>query len=267
MPTLEEIKAKQQSTWSSGDFGITAATVAMVGDLLCEGIDLAPGKRVLDVATGSGTTALAAARRFCEVTGIDYVPALLERARRRAEAESLSVTFTEGDAEDIPFPDESFDVVLSTLGTMFAPNQERAAAELLRVCRSGGQIGLLNWTPTGFLGELFTLLGRYVPPPVELKPAALWGTEERVRELFGESVSSIGFKTGTYPFRFPSASFYVDYMRRTYGPTFKAFEALPAEKQVALERDIAALVERYNRATDGTAIFESGYLIVDARKA
>lgn len=266
MPTLTEIKDKQQLTWSSGDYGKVAWITQPLGDVLCEAVDLRPGSTVLDVATGTGHVALAAARRFCEAIGIDYVPALLEVGRRRAAAEELIVTFAEGDAEEIPFPDASFDYVLSTIGVMFAPNQEQAAAELVRVCRPGGTIGVLSWKPSGYLGELFKLIARYVPPPSDLKPAALWGTEERVRELFGERVTSLAFKDGLHAHRFRSVQHYVDFFLTYYGPTLKVGEALDPERRAAFAGDIAALVDRFNRAPNGVAIWEVDYLIAIATK-
>ena len=191
MPDLAAIKARQQQTWATGDFAVVGSLITIVSEQLCEAVDLRAGWVVLDVATGSGNTALAAARRFCEVTGVDFVPALLERGRERAAAERLPVTFLEGDAEALPFPDAAFDAVLSTFGVMFAPNQERAAAELLRVCRPGGKIGLANWTPDGLAAEHFRTVGRHVPPPPGLPPPTRWGTEAGLRELFGDRISAL----------------------------------------------------------------------------
>lgn len=185
MPTLEEIKQRQQVAWSSGDYGKIAWITVPLADILCEAVDLHSGSKVLDVATGTGHVALAAARRFCEVTGVDYVPALLEHGRSRAKAEGLEIDFMEGDAESLPLPDGSFDYVLSTIGAMFAPDQPKVASELARVCKPGGTIGMINWQPDGFVGELFKLIGKHVPP-AELKPAALWGTQARVTELFAD---------------------------------------------------------------------------------
>jgi ubiquinone/menaquinone biosynthesis C-methylase UbiE len=266
MSILTEIKQRQQKTWSAGNYGLVAGIVSPLGDVLCEAIDLKPGSSVLDVACGTGNAALAAARRFCNVTGIDYVPALLEQARRRAEVEGLTISLREGDAEDIPFPGDCFDVVLSTLGSMFAPNQEKAAEELLRVCRGGGTIGMINWTPEGFLGGLFRTIAKHVPPTAGLKSPMLWGTEDRVRELFRESVSSLSFARGSIAFRFRSAVQYVEFFRTYYGPTLKAFEALAPMAQDALAQDILSLVEEHNRATDGTAVWPVEYLIVMAKK-
>lgn len=266
MPTLSEIKEKQRTIWGSGDYSKVAWLTQPLGDVLCEAVDLRPGRRVLDVATGTGHVALAAARRFCETTGIDYVPKLLEHARLRALSEGLEVTFSEGDAENIPFADATFDYVLSTVGAMFAPDQEKVATQLLRVCRPGGTIGMINWKPDGYLGELFKLIARYVPPPPNLKPAALWGTEERVRELLGGAASSLGFTTGNLTNRYRSPAHYADFFLTHYGPTLKAFETLDVERRTAFRDDIAALVTRYSRTTDGTAIFDSECLLVIAQK-
>lgn len=266
MPTLAEIKQKQQMIWSSGDYSKVAWLTQPLGDILCEAVDLRPGRTVLDVATGTGHVALAAARRFGEATGIDYVPQLLEHARRRAAVEDLVVTFVEGDAEEIPFPDDSFDYVLSTIGAMFAPDQEKVASELLRVCHSGGTIGMINWKPEGYLGELFRLIASYAPPPANMRPAALWGSEERVKELFGDGLSSLSFKSGALTHRFLSADKYANFFLTHYGPTLKLFETLDDERRTAFRNDIATLVERFNRADDGTAIFDADYLIVIAKK-
>lgn len=266
MPTLEEIKQRQQATWSSGDYGKIAWVTVPLAEDLVEAVDLRPGSTVLDVACGTGHVALAAARRFAETTGVDYVPSLLETARRRAGAEELPVTFTEGDAENLPFPDDSFDYTLSTVGIMFAPNQEKTASELLRVTRPGGTIGVLNWIPAGFIGELFKTIGRHAPPPAELKPPSLWGTEDRVRELLGGGASSISFKQGALFQRFPSPEYWVDFFVSNYGPTLKASETLDENARVAFRKDLLELARKFNRASDGTAKLESVYLISIATK-
>ncbi len=266
MPTLEEIKAKQQITWSSGDYGKIAWVTQPLSEVLCDAIDLRPGAEVLDVATGTGHVALAAARRFARATGVDYVPALLEVARQRASAEGLDVTFTEGDAEKLPVQDSSFDYVLSTIGAMFAPNQEKTAGELLRTARPGGTIGMINWRPEGFIGELFRTIGRHVPPPEGLKPAALWGSEDRVRELFGDAVSSVSFKDGAITIGFLSPEHFADFFISNYGPTLKASEALEGERKDAFKRDLVELARRHNLRTDGTVALDWTYLLVLAIK-
>ena len=266
MPGLAAIKGRQQQTWASGDFDRIAATITITGELLCEAVDLHPGQKVLDVATGSGNTAIAAARRFADAAGVDYVSSLLDRARERAASERLNIAFSEGDAENIPFPNASFDVILSTFGSMFAPDQEKAASELLRVCRSGGKIGMANWTPEGFIGELFRINARYVPPPAGLKPPVLWGKEERLRELFGNAISSLQVTRRTFQFRYPSADHWIDFWRTYYGPTFKTFATLDGASQAALARDMRELVGRYNRSGDDTMVVPSEYLEVVATR-
>jgi SAM-dependent methyltransferase len=266
-PDLKAIKGKQQQTWASGDFAVVATTLPIVSELLCEAVDLHAGERVLDVATGSGNTAIAAARRFCAVSGVDYVPSLLERARERAAAERLEIDFREGDAEAIPALDATFDVVLSTYGSMFAPDQEQAARELLRVCRPGGRIGMVNWTPEGFIGEMFRTTGRHVPPPAGLKPPVLWGTEARLRELFDGGVTSLSLTRRMYIFRYTSAEHWLDTFRTYYGPTLKAFEALDLAGQQALAADLLDLAHRHNRATDGTLAVPAEYAEVVAVRA
>lgn len=266
MPTLEEIKAKQQVTWSSGDYGKIAWITQPLAEVLTDAVNVRPGTEVLDVATGTGHVALAAARRFARATGADYVPALLEVARARANAEGLDVKFREGDTENLPFPDASFDVVLSQLGAMFAPNQEKTASELIRVARPGGTIGMINWRPEGFVGEMFRTIGKHVPPPEGLKPAALWGSEERVRELFGDGVSSVSFKDGAIKISWPSAEFFADFFIANYGPTLKAAEALEGERKEAFRRDLADLAARHNQEADGTVSGEWTYLLVVATK-
>src|SRR5688572_18187964 len=267
VPDLTAIKRRQQLTWATGDYAVVGSTLVVMAELLCEAVDLRAGQRVLDVATGNGNGALAAARRFGVVTGIDYVPALLARGRARAAAEGLPVVFAEGDAEDIPFPNASFDVVLSTLGAMFAPDQEKAAAELLRVCRAGGKLGLANWTPDGFIGEMFRVTGRYVPPPPGLKPPVLWGTEERLQELFGDGVVSIKAERRSFVFRFRSFDHLLEVFQTYYGPVLKAFQALDTDRQEAYAADLRALVARFNQSGDETLAVPSDYLEVVAVRA
>jgi SAM-dependent methyltransferase len=259
-PNLSAIKERQQKTWSTGNYSLVGVTLTIIGEQLCESVDLHAGQRVLDVATGNGVTALAAARRFGEVTGIDYVPSLLQDARQRAVAEHLPVTFQDGDAENIPFADASFDAVLSSLGVMFTPNQEKAASELLRVCRSGGKIGLANWTPTGFIGQLFRLIGRYAPPPAGLKPGALWGTEERLRELLGDDVTSLQTTKRNFVFRYRSPAHWVEHFAAYYGPFHTTLNALDATQQEQFSREVISLLESFNQAKDGTLVAPSEYL-------
>src|SRR5262245_36158632 len=240
-PDLAAVKKRQQATWASGDFSVVAARIVLQAELLCEAVNLQAGWRVLDVATGSGNAALAAARRGCTVVGTDYVPALLERGRERAEAEHLDVEFVEGDAENLPFPDASFDAVLSIYGAMFAPDHRKTAAELARVCRAGGVIGLASWTPEGFIGEMFRLVSKYVPPTAGLTPPLRWGDQNHLRAIFGDAIRSMTSQVRTAVFRFPSAEDNVDFFRTYYGPTLKAFEALPASQRDDLEREMVEL--------------------------
>lgn len=264
VPDLSAIKERQQKTWSSGNFAMIGNLMVIVGERLCEAADLHATEKVLDVATGSGNTAISAARRFCDVTGSDYVPKLIESARKRAESEGLNIDFKIGDAEDLPYPDTSFDAVLSTFGVMFAPNQEKAASELLRVCKPGGKIGLANWTPEGFVGNMFRTIGKHVPPPAGIKPPPLWGTEEHLAELFGEGVSSLQTRRRTYVIRYPSAQYFIGYFREYFGPTVKAFEALDAAGQDALARDLEEVLENWNTSGDGTIVVPGEYLEVVA---
>jgi SAM-dependent methyltransferase len=258
-PDFAAVKQKQQLAWSSGDYAVVGTTLQIVGESLCEAVDLRAGEKVLDVAAGNGNATLAAARRWCDVVSTDYVTALLERARVRAGAEGLAVDFREADAEDLPFPDAAFDVVLSTFGVMFTPNQDKAAAELLRACKSGGRIGMANWTPTSMIGELFRTLGRYLPPPAGVKSPALWGSEGRLRELFGSQVNAISVASKHFVFRYRSPAHWLEVFRTYYGPLLKAFAALPADKQQALERDLIDLARRHNRSGDGTLVAPSEY--------
>jgi len=261
-PDLEAIKTRQQATWSSGDFAVIGTTIQIVAEDLCEAVDLHAGERVLDVATGSGNTAIAAARRFAEVVGVDYVPALLERGRERARAERVAVDFRAGDAERLPVPDASFDVVLSSFGVMFAPDQPRAARELVRVCRSGGRIGLANWTPEGVLGDTFRCVARHVPPPAGLASAMAWGSESQLRALFGSAAATLRCERREFVFRYRSFEHWLEVFRTYYGPVHKAFAALDAQGREALARDLRELLTRYNRSGDSTLVYPGEYLEV-----
>ncbi|MGB3633750.1 MAG: methyltransferase domain-containing protein [Rubrobacteraceae bacterium] len=263
-PDLSAAKSRQQQAWASGDYAVFGSALNIISESLCEAADLRPEERVLDVATGSGNAALAAARRYCEVTGADYVPALLEKGRERAAVEGLMVEFREGDAEELPFPDSSFDAVLSAVGAMFAPDQERVAVELVRVCRPGGRICMANWVPGSYAGELGSLFGRYSPKVPGLLPPTLWGSEERLHELLGEATESIETNPRTFTFRYPSVGHYLDILREYLGPTRETFRSLEPEDQEKLTRDVEELVGRFNRSGDGTMIVPSEYLEVVA---
>ncbi len=263
-PDFTAIKQRQQATWAAGDYSVVGTTLQIVGESLCEAVDLKSGERVLDVAAGNGNATLAAGRRWAEVTSTDYVAALLERAKERAAAERQTIAFQEADAEALPFADGSFDVVLSTFGVMFTPNQEQAARELARVTRSGGRIGLANWTPEGFIGQLFKIIGKHVPPPAGVKSPALWGTQARLEELFaGQSVRAA---SRIYNFRYRSATHWLDVFKTFYGPTNRAFAALDAEGQAALQGDIMELLGRLNRGGKQSLIVPSEYLEVVVTK-
>jgi SAM-dependent methyltransferase len=259
-PDLVAVKRRQQQTWASGDYAAVAARIVVMAERLVDAADLRAGERVLDVATGSGNAALAAARSGCEVTGVDYVPELLERGRARAAAEGLEVTFAEGDAEDLPFPDAAFDAVLSCVGVMFTPDQERAAAELLRVCRPGGTIALANWTPSSFVGQLFRTVTRHVPPPAGVRPPGQWGTEERLRELLGTAISRLELKQHTFVFRFRSPDEFAQFFRANYGPVHKAFKALDDRGQRRLHDDLVALAREHDHAQGPSVAMASEYL-------
>lgn len=261
-PEFESIKQRQKLTWGCGDYAQIGITLQIVGEQLCEAIDLRAGERVLDVAAGNGNAALAAARRFARVTAVDYVETLIASGRGRAIADGLPIEWIVGDAESLPVDDASFDVVLSTFGVMFTPDQERAAAEMLRVTRPGGRIGLANWTPEGFIGELFRTIGRHVPPPAGQRPPVLWGTEPRLVELFGPEASDIRVARRQFMFRYASPAHWLDRFRTCYGPMLKAFEALDAAGQAALQADIVELLMRHNRGGADALIFPGEYLEV-----
>jgi SAM-dependent methyltransferase len=261
-PDYTNIKERQQATWASGDFAVIGVTIQIVGESLAEAVDVQAGERVIDVAAGNGNATLAAARRFAEVTSTDYVPALLEKGRIRALAEGLPVQFRVADAEDLPFEDGSFDIALSTFGAMFTPDHTRPAREMLRVVRHGGRIGLANWTPEGFIGQLFKVIGGYVPPPAGLKSPALWGTDTHIAELFGAQASAIRSTRRNCNFRYRSAAHWLQIFREFYGPVHKTFAALDSARQDALAQDITALLNRCNIAGPRSLVVPSEYLEV-----
>jgi SAM-dependent methyltransferase len=261
-PDFSAIKQKQQATWASGDFAVVGTTLQIVGESLAEAVDICAGERVLDVAAGNGNATLAAARRFAIVTSTDYVPALLEKGARRAHAEGLDVKFEVADAEALPYADASFDIVLSTFGAMFTPEHRRTASEMLRVVKSNGRIGLANWTPEGFIGKLFKVIGKYVPPPAGLQSPALWGTEPHIVELFGAQASDISCTRKMFNFRYQSTDHWIQVFRDYYGPTHKAFGALDAAGQDSLQADITALLNEMNVAGARSLVIPGEYLEV-----
>lgn len=262
VPDLAALKIRQHAAWSSGDYAVIGTTLQIVGEELCEALDLRAGEKVLDVAAGNGNVTLAAARRWCEVVSTDYVPSLLERGRARATADGLTIEFKEADAEALPFAGNSFDAVVSTFGVMFTPNHEKAAAELLRVCKPGGKIGLANWTPEGLIGQVFKTLGKYLPPPAGAKSPALWGTRPHLMGMFDPAAVEISTEPRTFNFRYRSAEHFLGVLKTYYGPMLKAFAALDEAKQHALTADLYALFARMNKANDGTMVVPSEYLEV-----
>jgi SAM-dependent methyltransferase len=259
---FDTIKNRQRLVWASGDYTVVGTTLQIVGEQLCEALDLRSYARVLDVAAGAGNASLAAARRYCDVIASDYVPELLQRARRCADAAGLHIELREADAEDLPFPNESFDFVVSTFGVMFAPDQDRAADEMLRVCKHGGKIGLANWTPSGFIGRLFKLVSGYVAPPAGVKSPALWGTPERLGELFGSGAASIVTTPRSFVFRYRSPHHWLEVFKTYYGPILKAFATLEPADRSSLERDILALIKEFNVSGDSSMVVPSEYLEV-----
>jgi SAM-dependent methyltransferase len=256
---LAKVKSRQHAAWSSGDYSIVGTTLQIVGETLCEAADLRAGERVLDVAAGNGNATLAAARRFAEVVSTDYVGALLDHGRERAKADRFPVTFLEADAEDLPFESGSFDVVLSSFGVMFVADHEKAASELLRVCRPGGRIGLACWTPEGFIGRLFKVIGQYIPPAPGVRSPALWGTQAYLRGLIGAQ-GSVAAQSRTFAFRYKSPEHWIEIFRVYYGPMLKAFAAIDQTARAALEKDLHALIGEFNLAHDGTVVMPSEYL-------
>ncbi|MCS3728632.1 class I SAM-dependent methyltransferase [Bradyrhizobium betae] len=259
-PDLAAVKQRQQGAWSSGDYAVVGTTLQIVGEQLCEALDLRAGSKVLDVAAGNGNATLAAARRWCDVTSTDYVPALLKRGQERAAADHLTVEFREADAEALPFADASYDVVVSTFGVMFTPDQDKAASELARVCKSGGKIGLASWTPQGFIGQLFKTIGKHVAPPAGVKSPALWGTQARLEEMFITKATEISTEPRMFVFRYRSPEHWLDVFKSYYGPMLKAFAALDETGQAALRRDLMTLLGEFNHADDGTVVVHSEYL-------
>lgn len=257
---LNALKSRQQTAWASGDYAVIGTTLQIVGEQLAEACDLRWDERVLDVAAGNGNATLAAARRGCMVTSTDYVPTLLERGAERARAERMNVEFKVADVEALPFPDASFDAVLSTFGVMFAPDHARSASEMARVCRPGGRIGLANWTPESMIGQMFKVLGRYLPPPAGVQPPALWGVKSHLQQLFGERIASMEMTPRVFNFRYRSAAHFIEVFRTWYGPVHKAFAALPADQAASLERDLAELLNTTNRGGAGTLVAPSDYV-------
>jgi ubiquinone/menaquinone biosynthesis C-methylase UbiE len=260
---LKAIKARQQSAWSSGNYAVVGTTLQIVGEQLAESCDVKWDERVLDVAAGNGNATLAAARRGALVTSTDYVETLLRQGAARADAEGLKIRFEQADAEELPYADGSFDAVLSTFGVMFAPDHARAAAQLARVCRSGARIGLANWTPEGFIGQLFKTLGKHVTPPAGVQSPALWGTEDHLRKLFGDTIETLDIKRRMFNFRYRSPEHFIEVFRTWYGPVHKAFETLSAERAAALNADLIALLRDRNRA-EHSLVVPSEYLEVVA---
>ncbi len=254
------IKQRQQATWASGNYAVIGTTLQIVGETLCEALDLRAGEKVLDVAAGNGNVTLAAARRFTHVTSTDYVPELLNIARKRAEAEGLSIEFRQADAEALPFKDGTFDVAVSTFGIMFTPDQAKSASEIARVVRKGGRIGMANWTPESYIGQLFKIIGKHVPPPAGVPAPSLWGTETKLKELFpGKTISTA---KRIFNFRYELPDHWLEIFRTYYGPTFKAFGALNEEGKAALASDILALLKSQNRGGEKSLVVPSEYLEV-----
>ena len=264
---LTALKTRQQAAWASGDYAVIGTTLQIVGEQLAEACDVGWDQRVLDVAAGNGNATLAAARRGAQVVSTDYVAALLDRGAERLAAERLGASMQVADAEALPFADGHFDAVLSTFGVMFAPDQRGAAAEMLRVCRTGGRIGLANWTPDSFIGRVFRTLGRHLPPPAGVSSPALWGDERHVRELFGDHASALSVVHRSFNFRYRSAAHFVEVFRTWYGPVHKAFAALPPEGAAALESDLLHLLQEMNVGGTSNLTVPSDYLEIVAIRA
>jgi ubiquinone/menaquinone biosynthesis C-methylase UbiE len=266
-PDLRAVKQRQQAAWSSGDYSVIGTTLSLVGETLCEAADLRAGQRVIDVAAGNGNASLAAARRGCEVTSTDYVPALLAHGRERAAAERLPIEFQHGDAEDLPFADGGFDAALSIFGVMFTPDHEQAAREMARVCRPGGTIALACWTPEGFVGQMFRIIGKYVPPAPGVRSPALWGTEQHLSTIFGDTIASMQATPRDFVFRYRSAEHWLEVFRTYYGPMLKAFAALDEAGQAGLATDLLDLARRFHQGGPGLAARSQYLEIVMVRRA
>ena len=266
-PDFAAIKMKQNAPWAWGDYARIGTTLQIVGEDLAEAMDVSSGTKVLDVAAGNGNATLAFARRWCDVTSTDYVDALLARSRQRAEAEALDVNYRMADAEQLPFADGAFDAVVSTFGVMFTPNQTQAAKEMIRVCRSGGMIGMSNWTPEGFIGQVFKTLGKHIAPPTGVSSPALWGTQAWLQENFGPHARKLSLETKKFVFRYKSPAHFMDIFRSYYGPIHKAFLALDPAGQAALAHDLEELIARLNVAEDGSMKVPSEYAEVVIVKA
>lgn len=258
-PDYAAIKSKQNAAWAAGDYGKVGVTLQIAGEELAETMDMAPDTKVLDVAAGNGNATLAFARRFCAVTSTDYVGALLDSGKARADVEGLDIRFQVADAENLPFDDAAFDAVVSTYGVMFTPNQQQSAGEMIRVCRPGGKVGMANWTPESFIGQLFKTLGKHIAPPAGVKSPGLWGSREWIAENFGAQAETVSYTLKNFVFRYRSPDHFVDYFRTYYGPMQKAFLALDADGQIALARDLHALIAAFNTATDGSVRIPSEY--------
>jgi len=262
MTDFDAIKQKQKETWATGDFAMIGWNTVYPGELLCEALELRGGQKLLDVATGSGNVALSAARRNCEAVGIDYVPSLIERARTRAAAEGLPAQFDVGDCEQMPYPDESFDRVISVFGSIFAPDQEKAAQELIRVCRTGGKIGMANWTPDGFWGQTFGLVGKYLPPPGGVRPPPEWGTEQRLNELFGGATSLMNIKKRSALFRYRDNAHWIDVFTTWFGPIMLVLKKLGEQDKGEFLRELDDTLSRFNVSGDETLMVSADYLEV-----
>jgi ubiquinone/menaquinone biosynthesis C-methylase UbiE len=265
-PDYEAVKVKQQSTWAAGDYAKIGSTLQITGELLCESMALKAGQSVLDVAAGNGNASLAAARRFCQVLSTDYVPSLLEQGKQRSDANGFPIKYEVADVENLPYDENQFENVVSTFGAMFAPDQKSVVSELIRVCKPGGKIGLVNWTPESFIGQLFKVIGQYISPPAGLSSPMLWGTKEFIEQNFSNAAQEINIVERDFIFNYESAEHWIDVFRTYYGPTHKVFEALNNEKQEQLRADIITLIEKNNLANDGKMYVPSSYLEIVIKK-
>jgi SAM-dependent methyltransferase len=267
MVDFAAVTTRQQQMWATGDFHRIGVTTVIVGERLVRAVGVRAGQHVLDVAAGAGNTSLAACRRFGEVIASDYVPDLLATAARRAEAEGLPLKTEVADAQNLPYPDASFDVVLTTFGAMFAPDQEKTASELLRVLKPGGKLGMANWTPTGFIGRLFAVGAKHVPPPPGVDPPSRWGTGDGVQQLLGSRGASLELKEREMEFVYPSASYMLELYKTWFGPTATQFAMLDEAGQTAYTKDLMSLYGEWNRAPDDTVLIPAAYLEVVATKS